>query len=107
MAGAPAQLDHPGLLPSVLVPDEDGSTSRSHARLDRRHGGLPVALAIGVAFLAEEDHRAALSDEQFAADALVGVRLLLRAVAAPPVPGRRARRAHAPGGGLHLAAARR
>jgi hypothetical protein len=29
MAGAPAQLEHPGLLPSLLVLREDGSASRS------------------------------------------------------------------------------
>jgi hypothetical protein len=71
MAGAPAKLDHPVLLPSVLVPDEDGSTTPLDPRLDRRHDGLLVALR--VAFLAEEDHRAALSDEQLAVDAQLAV----------------------------------
>ena len=72
MAGAPAQLDHPGLLPSVLVPREDGSTTRSTRDWIVDTTCFLLALAIGVAFLAEEDHRAALSDEQFAADAIVG-----------------------------------
>jgi signal transduction histidine kinase len=72
MAGAPAQLDYPGLLPSVLVPNEDGSTTRSTRDWIVDTTCFLLALAIGVAFLAEEDHRAALSDEQFAADAIVG-----------------------------------
>jgi signal transduction histidine kinase len=72
MAGPYAQLDHPGLLPSVLVPREDGSTSRSTRDWIVDTAAFALALAVGLAFLAEEDHRAALSEEQWAADAIVG-----------------------------------
>ena len=72
MAGAHAQLDHPGLLPSVLVPREDGSTRRSTRDWIVDTAAFVFALAIGFAFLLEEDHRTALSEEQWAADALVG-----------------------------------
>jgi len=72
MAGAPAQLDHPGLLPSVLVPREDGSTSRSTRDWIVDTVAFALALAVGLAFLAEEDHRAALSEERWAADAIAG-----------------------------------
>ena len=52
MAGAPAQLDHPGLLPSVLVPNEDGSTRRSTRDWIVDTTVFFVALGIGIAFLA-------------------------------------------------------
>ena len=72
MAGAPAQLDHPGLLPSVLVPREDGSTSRSTRDWLVDTAAFLLALGIAIGFLAEEDHRAALPEGQLAADALAG-----------------------------------
>jgi len=72
MAGAPAQLEFPGLLPSVLVPNEDGTTRRSTRDWIVDTTCFLLALVLGIALLAEEDHRAGLSEEQWALDALVG-----------------------------------
>ncbi|MET0816527.1 MAG: histidine kinase [Solirubrobacteraceae bacterium] len=72
MAGAPAQLEFPGLLPSVLVPNEDGTTRRSTRDWIVDTTCFLLALVLGIALLAEEDHRAGLAEEQWALDALVG-----------------------------------
>ena len=73
MAGAPAQLDHPGLLPSVLVPNEDGSTTRSTR--DWIVDTTCFLLALAHRRSPSSPRRTTArrcSDEQFAADAIVG-----------------------------------
>jgi hypothetical protein len=55
----------------VLVPREDGSTSRSTRDWLVDTAAFLLALAIAIGFLAEEDHPAALPEGQLAADALM------------------------------------